>query len=45
MRKNLLCIAFATALLGTGGAAHSAMQKFEKPSASTLVEVNYLHRQ
>jgi hypothetical protein len=38
MRKSLLCIAFAIAVLATGGAAHSAMQKNEKPSVFTHVE-------
>jgi len=38
MRTSLLCIAFGTALLGAGGAAHSAAQKTERPSVSTHVE-------
>ncbi len=38
MRKSLLCAAFATAFLGVGTAAHSAMQKSDRPSIASLTQ-------
>jgi hypothetical protein len=38
MRKSLLCAAFASAFLGLGGTAPSAMPKSDRPSIENLAQ-------
>lgn len=38
MRKGLLCVALASAFLGMGSIAQSAMPKLDRPAVDRLVE-------